>query len=105
MYMKAKFVAIILVSMGTLPLSADSAPAKQPAYSYGVADVVKSSFLVVAGAWLAHKQLPRLAGQQIAYNAPLFTKVFASLLFAIGSVGGTVGAYNLWNMICERRNA
>lgn len=67
-------------------------------------DIARSSFLFIAGAWLAHKQLPRLAGEQIEYNAPMFTKTFASLLFTVGTVGGVVGACQLSNMIYARLN-
>lgn len=63
---------------------------------YGlVGATLYATILFVGGAWLAHKQLPRLAGQKIEYDAPLFTKVFSSLLFAIGITGGITGAYLL----------
>lgn len=74
----------------------------QPAYSIklqtcqdGLIHVASSVFLVSAGYWLAHKQLPRIAGQQIEFNAPLFTKICASAFFAIGAAGALTGAYQL----------
>lgn len=67
-------------------------------------DIACATFMFVAGSWLAHKQLPRLAGQQIEFNAPVFTKVGASLLFGIGITGGIVGAYQLVTMIREKLN-
>ncbi len=71
----------------------------------GLGDSACAAFLFVAGSWLAHKQLPRLAGQQIEFNAPIFTKVGASLLFGIGITGGIVGAYQLATMIRQKLNA
>ncbi len=70
-------------------------PTQNESRKCGLGDTVYATILFVAGAWLAHNQLPRLAGQKIEFDAPVFTKVGASLLFGIGMVGGLVGAYNL----------
>jgi len=78
---------------------------------YDWKDLVSSTFLLVAGSWVANKQLPRLAGQQIECNAPVFTKALASLFFTIGIMGGILGAYRLariassnYKIICERED-
>lgn len=61
-------------------------------------------FLFVGGAWLAHKQLPRMAGQKIEFNAPIFTKTLASILFVIGIIGGVTGAHSLMTQIRDTLN-
>lgn len=71
---------------------------------YGLGDTVCATILFVGGAWLAHKQLPRLAGEKIEYDAPVFTKVSASLLFAVGIVGGVTGAYSLATQMRDQLN-
>jgi hypothetical protein len=63
-----------------------------------------NTFLFLAGAWLAHQQLPRLAGQKIEYDAPRFTKIGASTLFCIGIAAGIIGAYNLVFLMRENCN-
>lgn len=68
-------------------------------------DASLATFLFVAGSWLAWKQLPRLAGQQVELNNPQFTKIGASILMAIGVVGGTFGAGWLCTLVRDTLNA
>lgn len=70
----------------------------------GVGDFACAATLFLGGSWLAHKQIPRLAGQTIEYSAPQFTKAFASVLFLVGIAGGTVGAYSLIKHARDRLN-
>jgi len=74
-------------------------------FDYGLGDVACDAFLFIAGTWLAHQQLPRLAGEQIELNAPRFTKIVASIYFTIGIIGGTIGAYSLAKMLREKLNS
>lgn len=70
----------------------------------GLGDIACAAFLLCAGSWLAHKQLPRLAGQLIEYDAPVFTKIGASILFSIGITGGIIGGYQLAYNIRKKLN-
>ena len=90
---------MLATTLTSLP-SADTPPPLQN----GWGDTACAAFLFVGGSWLAHKQLPRLAGQQIEYNAPIFTKTVASTFFAIGIAGGVVGAYILAKQIRNKLN-
>lgn len=97
--MKKVFLILLLACVTTSTNCSDTTTKK-----YGLGDTVCATVLYVGGAWLAHEQLPRLAGQEIEFNAPRFTKAFASILFAIGIVGGTIGAYHLAMQIRDEFN-
>lgn len=67
-----------------------------PFYAY---EIPKALFLVAAGTWLAQKQIPRILGTQVEFNAPIFTKILASAFFAVGTAGCANGVYILGNAI------
>lgn len=108
--MKKRLVSILFMLLFSLQTSADAQisqiqaiPQSTPS-EYGLGDATCDVFLFLAGSWLAHQQLPRLAGEQIEFNAPAFTKVFASILFTIGISGGILGAYSLAKILREKLN-
>lgn len=67
-------------------------------------DILLSSFLLISSSWLIHKQLPRLAGHKVEFDAPVFTKVVASIFALVGATGGSTGAYRLALVIREKLN-
>ncbi|HEV2601770.1 MAG TPA: hypothetical protein VGT41_05780 [Candidatus Babeliales bacterium] len=97
--MKKLFLIFLIATMNSAQCSDFVAPKK-----HGLGDALCATVLFVGGAWLAHKQLPRLVGQKIEFDAPIFTRVFASILFAIGIVGGVTGAHSLVTQIRDTLN-
>ncbi len=97
--MRKVLLPLLLVAVANTHC-ADSVTQKKHVLGYAAC----STMCFVAGAWLAHGQLPRMAGQQIEFDAPLFTKAFASILFAIGITGGITGAYSLAMQIRDKLN-
>jgi hypothetical protein len=74
----------------------------KPPFKWG--DFVLSSVLFIGGSYLTWKQLPRLSGQQIEFKSPIFTKIVASILCALGIAGGTVGSYKLFTQLRDYLN-
>lgn len=70
-----------------------------------VRDMAIACFLLFGGAWLAHKQLPRLAGREIKYDAPQFTKASAWALFSVGILTGIGGTIDLGFIAREKLNS
>jgi uncharacterized membrane protein len=66
-------------------------------------EIAKGSFMVTAGSWLAHKQIPRITGAKIepGYSAN-GTKALATIFFAIGASGVLVGIYLLTKQINQK---
>lgn len=89
--MKKILVTLLFIALIAVPSMSNTVETSQ----YTWQDTARATFLFVAGAWLAHRQLPRLVGQEIYYNAPAFTKALASLFFTIGITGSITGAYQL----------
>lgn len=59
-------------------------------------EVTISTFLITAGAWLAHKQIPRITGRKIEVGySPAATKALAIVFCAIGTAGIITGTYLL----------
>ncbi len=99
-----KKLLLILTFVTCMPTSLiQAAMLKEPMY-YGWKDAARAGFLFVGGAWLAYKQLPRMSGQTIEFNAPVFTKVLSSVFFTIGVVGGITGAYLIGNELRKKLN-
>jgi hypothetical protein len=90
------FSAIACASLSGMDKTSSSSPSapETPGF-HGWKKTVPALFLFLSGSWLAHKQLPRLAGQEIYYNAPQFTKGLALLFFTIGISGAITGAIQL----------
>lgn len=91
--MKKTILAILMLVITPTALPRDIP--SQPVSAHSWVNTAQAVFLLGAGSWLAHKQLPRLAGQVIEYNSPTFTKIGATVLFAIGIIGGIAGASTL----------
>lgn len=105
-HLRARHVLKKLFLLSLLLISPVSFAAKteNKKQKYGYGDLVCAVALYIGGTWLAYKQLPRLAGQQIEFDAPQFTKIFSSILFSIGTCGGIVGAHQLMAIIREKLN-
>ncbi len=62
-------------------------------------DVILFSSVFLASSWLTHKQIPRLTGSKVEFNAPLFTKTRASIFFIIGVTGAVVSTKKLLDIL------
>jgi hypothetical protein len=100
-----KIITVLLLALLIIPAQGSSTSEKEFIASTAspsdttIYEVGEALFLAAAGSWLANKQIPRILGTQVEFNAPLFTKVLASLFFAVGITGGITGAFMLAHFI------
>ncbi len=100
--MKKSFLSKIILAISTISLfhtpytaTIDLKALKEELSVDSWQNISKATFLLLAGAWLAHRQIPRLTWQEVEYNDPIITLIGASILATIGIIGSMSGATQL----------